>query len=584
MVTRRMMPQPRRVRGLMVLVLVLTLVLAVGFPAVATLWASRPRPDNDLPTVKVRRRNIDGSMLAAGRVASTQSTEIRCMLERLDLPGQNGSLASGASTILSLVPDGAIVQKGDVLCEMDASDYSELVRRQQIVVEQAGADRMQALLALDVAKISLEAYRDGEQKQVEREYLGQIALARADLTRLTDRLGWSRRMLEKGYTSLAQVRSDEQALARVEVSLSQSELELANYRRFTAPKDLLALRSDVISAQSALDYQTVRLNHEQERLAHYKDLVERCTVRAPHGGYVVYANRPGREPRVYLGSPVLERMRLFTLPDQSKMEVEVLLHETVAQRVHPEMATNIRVEALPEQVLRGSVESVAPVPLSDQNQRSGSDVTYFLGHIRLETLPPRLRPGMTAEVTIALDQHRHVLAVPPGTVTVEDDQEICYVDHDDTVDAAPSRSVRRLRTCWKSSMDSAKARRSSSTPRSRRRNSPVNARRDLECCSHDDQRAAAEVLRGAGFRCRPCRRTVLVCEPCKRSGCLPHGGAAANTIGWCRIRGGEGGNHAEHRNPESCQGALGQEPAGRASFAGTIEHRDLQQRACRPEG
>ena len=190
----------------MVLVLVLTFALAVGFPVVATMWGSRPRPDNDFPTVKVRRTNIEGSMLAAGRVASTRSTEIRCMLERLDLPGQGGSPASGASTILSLIPDGSIVQKGDVLCEMDASDYSELVRRQQIVVEQAGADRMQALLALDVAKISVEAYRDGEQKQVERDFLGRIALGRADLTRLTDRLAWSRRMLEKGYTSIGLAR------------------------------------------------------------------------------------------------------------------------------------------------------------------------------------------------------------------------------------------------------------------------------------------------------------------------------------------------------------------------------------------
>jgi hypothetical protein len=40
------------------------------------------------------------------------------------------------------------------------------VRRQQIVVEQTGTDRMQASLALDVAKISLQAYREGEQIQV----------------------------------------------------------------------------------------------------------------------------------------------------------------------------------------------------------------------------------------------------------------------------------------------------------------------------------------------------------------------------------------------------------------------------------
>jgi HlyD family secretion protein len=241
-------------------------------------------------------------------------------------------------------------------------------------------------------------------------------------------------MLEKGYTSLAQVRGDEQAQARIATALAQAELALVNYKRFTMPKDLLTLRSQVVSAQSSLDFQTIRLRREQERLAHYKELVERCTVRAPHGGYVVYANRPGREPRVYLGALVRERMRLFTLPDQSRMEVEVLLHETIVQRVHPEMAANIRVEALPDEVLEGDLASIAPVPLSDQSQDSGNDVTYFLGHVRLETLPPRLRPGMTSEVTISTGLRWSLLAVPTCTVMLEDDQEICYVDHDDSVE------------------------------------------------------------------------------------------------------------------------------------------------------
>ena len=137
------------------------------------------------------------------------------------------------------------------------------------------------MLALDVAKISVRAYRDGDKKQIERDFLGQIALSKADLVRQADHLAWARRMLEKGYTSLAQVRSDEQAKAKIAVSLENAELALANYRRFTAPKDLLELQSEVVSAQSSVDFQTMRLNREQERLAHYKSLVERCTVRRP---------------------------------------------------------------------------------------------------------------------------------------------------------------------------------------------------------------------------------------------------------------------------------------------------------------
>ena len=130
-------------------------------------------------------------------------------------------------------------------------------------------------------------------------------------------------------------------------------------------------------------------------------------------------------------------MRLFTLPDQSKMEVEVLLHETVVQRLHPQLPASIRVEALPDETLEGDLTAIAPVPVSDQSQDFGNGVPYFLGHVRLDTLPPRLRPGMTAEVNIATGLRKDVLAVPSTSVMVEDDQEICYVNHDDSVERRP---------------------------------------------------------------------------------------------------------------------------------------------------
>ena len=113
------------------------------------------------------------------------------------------------------------------------------------------------------------------------------------------------------------------------------ERALANYERFTEPKEVLALRSDVVGAEATLGYRSTRLNREQDRLGlHYEKLLNSCTIRAPHDGYVVYANRRGRlDPQVFEGASVRERMKLFTLPDQSKMQVEVMLHETVVTRL-----------------------------------------------------------------------------------------------------------------------------------------------------------------------------------------------------------------------------------------------------------
>jgi HlyD family secretion protein len=411
--------------------------LAASVPALAPF--SRPRsPRKEVPTAKVLRTVLWAEVLASGHVASSNSTEIRCTLERLSGPGQGGGPSTGgASTILSLIPDGSTVKKGDVLCELDASDYEELVRRQKILVKQTKADHRQAALTSDVAQIELEAYRAGETLQAEQQFRGQIALARSALVRQDDRLRWSKRMVAKGYSSTLQVSGDEQALRRATFNLSQLITAFRNYQRFSAPKDLLFLKSQVIGAKATLDFQSIRLNQEEERLAHYQGMVDRCTVRAPHDGFVIYANRPDRAPSVYLGAPVRERLRLFYLPDLSKMEVGVLLHETVVDRVRAGMAARVRLEALPGRTLEGRLTSVSELPLTDKKSETGSEVTYYLGQVELTTQPEGLRPGMSAEVAIAAGQRLEVLAVPPAAVTVEGGQDICYVARQEHLERRP---------------------------------------------------------------------------------------------------------------------------------------------------
>jgi HlyD family secretion protein len=409
------------------------IVLAAWEPVSETITS--PEAESAIiQTATVERADLTGEILVPGRVSGAQSTEIRCALERLSAAGQRGSPGGGASTILSLVPEGAIVQQGELLCELDASAYTELVSNQEIAVEQARTNRLQAALDLEVAQIALQAYREGEKIQAETAYLGQIALAKADLTRQSDRIAWLERMVEKGYASVAQLHSERLAHEKLGISLRRSEVAMENYRRFTAPKQLMMLQSQVIGAQATLGFQSIRLSREEERLGHYKNLVERCTIRAPHGGYVVYANRSGRSPVVYEGAPVRERMPLFTLPDQSKLEVEVLLHETIIERVRPGMAVAIRLEAFPDLHLSGVLSSVSPVPLSDRNPESGNDATYFLGHIQLKMTPQKLRPGITTLVTISTGLRSGVLAIPTKAVTVEHHQEICYVGHADSVE------------------------------------------------------------------------------------------------------------------------------------------------------
>ena len=393
---------------------------------------SRKDPLAKLATTPVRRTDLNVVMMAGGRVESSDATSIECELESLDVGVRGRSMvAGGASTILSVIPDGSVVKKDDVLCVLDSSDYEELDRQQEMNVLRAKADHQQAVLTLDVARTSVLEYRDGLMVQNLQELEGRIVLSRSDMERATDRLSWTRRMVEKGYFPQAQVSSDELALARMAFGLSQGQTSLRLFKQFSAPKYLKILQSEVSGAEAIENYQGRRLKRNEERLAYLRQQIENCTIRAPHDGFLIYANEDMRQVRIEPGLSVRQKQRLFFLPDLSKMEVNAMIHETVVDEVRPGMFVTVRIEALDGREFYGHVVSVAPLPT---DASWFSNVKYFVSKVKLDSIPLGLKPGMTAEVAIQTTRKTDVLAVPTEAVTSEDGHDVCYVALDDRLE------------------------------------------------------------------------------------------------------------------------------------------------------
>ena len=116
---------------------------------------------------------------APGRLESAKRTVIRCQLENLA-----GSVSGGASTMLSVLPEGTFVKQGDVLARLDASSYEELQRQQVITVEQAKASHLQARLDLEIALLAVNEYRDGIVEETLKGMEAIVVPARSDLSRV----------------------------------------------------------------------------------------------------------------------------------------------------------------------------------------------------------------------------------------------------------------------------------------------------------------------------------------------------------------------------------------------------------------
>jgi HlyD family secretion protein len=353
---------------------------------------------------------------------------VECELENISIGVLGERLyAGGASVLLSIVPDGSVVHRGDILAVLDSSDYEELLRQQRMTVERSQADFRTAELNLEIARLAVREFRDGSMAESLKEFQGSIALAESDVARVKDRLDWVKRMKQKGYVPSGQVTNEEFNYARALFTLGEERAAHALFTRWMAPRCLKVLENQILAEVATLDYQRARLNRNLERLGKLERQVEHCTIRAPHDGFVIYANDQRREIQIEPGMFVRQKQDLLYLPDLSEMEVVTSLHESVLREVARGMRAQVFIEGMANRRLEGHVTEVAQVPTFNWR----SDVRYFDGVVKLEHPPKGILPGMTAQVEIALERKDQVLTVPSEAVAHEDGHEFCYVAHQD---------------------------------------------------------------------------------------------------------------------------------------------------------
>jgi HlyD family secretion protein len=403
-------------------------LLAVGMtsfaPPTAHRGSGRPTPAHAVDSVVVRRMDLDTTLLAGGDLMPSKQTTVTCEVEDVD----RGPLGGGdaGTLILSIVPNGAAVKKGDVLCVLDSSGFSERVRQAQIEVENARAEHRQVELTLETAKAALREYREGLVRQRTKEFETRCALLDSDLQRQRDYVAWADRMLAKGYYSRGPVLSARQALERIAHDRSVAEHESRVFRLFTAPKEIRQLESQIEGTQASLGFQSMRLKTTEERLALLRKQAETFTIRAQHDGMVVHVPIfAWRGHPLQAGLEVFQNEDLFFLPDLSQMEVEVAIHESMGPRVRVGTTAEVRILSLPGRRFSGKIVSMEWLPRV--NYKGWEMMPHFYARVRLDQTPPGLLPFMSAELRFDTGRVENALVIPAEAMTMADGRRCCYV-------------------------------------------------------------------------------------------------------------------------------------------------------------
>src|SRR5262249_7988317 len=128
---------------------------------------------------------------------------------------------------------------------------------------------------------------------------------------------------------------------------------------------------------------------EQTRYREIEDEIKKCKIFAPQDGMVVYfvpeqARFGGGAQQAIIaqGEPVREGQKLMQIPNLRAMLVNTKVHEALVSRVRAGQPGVIRVDAFPDKVLRGHVDTVATV--SSQQDFMSADVKVYTTKVMID--------------------------------------------------------------------------------------------------------------------------------------------------------------------------------------------------------
>lgn len=357
---------------------------------------------------------VDGTVREAGTLESAESVEFH-------------SLIPGETTILSLVPNGTLVQQGDLLIELDNSLIEERHNQQQIATLSAQADGAQALSELEIAKLEAEvALAETQAALSQEDTTSELSNIELEIHSLEKQLA----TLQKKIALVAKQQSKDMQSSRevfeyevmrldleTDAEITKEKLEhlktkvLPQFQKSQARQLELAKmmeslqktksESNIKQAQKIYEAKQFAAKVEQQRLEELKRQLEHCRIVAPRDGIIVYANQSSRrtEPaQIGEGATVRERQLLLKMPDLAHLQMNVHVHESKIARIKQGQSARIRFDALPEQVFQGKVTSVGDTALP--GVWPNLDVRQFEVIVSLEKPDPRLKLGLTGVVEI----------------------------------------------------------------------------------------------------------------------------------------------------------------------------------------
>jgi len=371
------------------------------------------------------RGTFTHEIVQKGTIECASNVEVKCEVDARGFWFTN---------ILEVVPEGTHVEAGDFLLQLDSSPLEELLVRQEIVCSQYEAALIRTETWLETCKVSLQEYVDGLLPRDEQKLGHALDRAKEKLRQATVTLEASEAMFRRGYVTQIALEADEYAAekARVEFETAQTKLDvLKNYK---SKKRLNDLQSYLAVAEASVRWRRHIYDLAVKELENLKQQIANCTITAPSAGQVVHAHlhHNGHSHLIEPGAFVWRKRVLIRLPNSTEMHAKVHIPETKVVQVHEGQKVRIHCEALPAIELTGTVQLIDEFPAPMEHwgpQIKCYETAISIDRDSIVAAGVDLRPGLTAEVTVEIDEQAERMMLPLQAILKHGGKSYCLT-HD----------------------------------------------------------------------------------------------------------------------------------------------------------
>ena len=291
---------------------------------------------------------------------------------------------------------------------------------------------------------------EGEAEQTIRRMRDEALVAASELSVVEESLAGAERLAKKEFITKATLENERVNLEKAQLSLQTKKTELDLFEDYEFPKEAEKMLSSYEEAllelirekrekmakmsQVYAKYRSYKRRYELE-LKKRQDLEEQlasCVIYASKQGLMAYggANDNYYTSRYYeaisAGATLKLGQPIFTIPDMSKLGVDVDIHESHIKKIERGQRALITAESVPDMTLEGIVTKVAVLPDSNASRYNPS-LKVYPATIEIEGNNDFLKPGMTAKTQIIVNELTDILFIPVQAVFAEQDEHFVFL-------------------------------------------------------------------------------------------------------------------------------------------------------------